>query len=116
IENHTYVVHVHHCCQQPHPLAAQCIIVPLLMVTPLAITWSVLALFCFALNVQVEVASVLKVSALRMVSVACTVVPAAGARNAPVPLPVPTVTAPEIFPFPPKVPAVTRTGPVPVAE
>ena len=79
------------CVKTPIVWPLKAIIAPLLIVTPLAITWSVLALFCFALNVQVEVASVLKVSALWMVSVACTVVPAAGARKAP--LPVPTVTA-----------------------
>ena len=39
-----------------------------------------------------------------------------GARNAPDPLPVPTVTLPAIVPVPPSVPALTFTAPVPVPE
>ena len=41
--------------------------------------------------------------------------PLPGAMNAPEPLPLPTVTAPEIMPPPPSVPASTSTAPVPVA-
>ena len=39
-----------------------------------------------------------------------------GARKAPLPLPVPIVTAPDIMPLPPKVPAFTFTVPFPVAD
>src|SRR5437868_15251699 len=41
---------------------------------------------------------------------------APGARNAPDPLPVPTVTLPAIVPVEPSVPALTFTAPVPVPE
>jgi len=41
---------------------------------------------------------------------------APGARNAPEPLPVPTVTLPAIVPVPPSVPALTFTAPVPVPK
>ncbi len=43
----------------------------------------------------------------------CLLLPNAGASEAPAPLPVPTVTAPEIMPLPANVPASTVTPPVP---
>ena len=54
----------------------------------------------------------MKVRAFWIVSVAGTLLPAAGARNAPVPI----VTEPAMMPLPPSVPAVMLTGPVPVAD
>ena len=53
-----------------------------------------------------------------MVSVAgCDVACAApGARNAPVPLPVPIVVAPAMIPLPPSLPLLTLTDPLPVPD
>src|SRR5262249_12370719 len=51
-----------------------------------------------------------------IVSVARTVVPAAGARKAPIPPPVSIVVAPAMIPLPPSLPLVTLTGPLPVAD
>ena len=48
--------------------------------------------------------------------VVCLLLPTAGTRKAPAPLPVPIVTGPAMIPLPPRVPVFTLSAPVPVAE
>ena len=86
-----------------------------MMVTPLAITSSAVALLLFTSNSYV--ASELKVSEGWIATVPGLVECCfPGTRTASRPRPDPTVTAPAMLPTPTSVPPLTYTGPRPVAE